>query len=124
MQLRLDPPLSLGHLDCRASRTFDCRAISGFGGATAAPVSDVPIEVRPEDFDAFERILGEVQTAYGAEDLGALSARMTPESDTIGSVMPRAMNHASKIPTAIAAAAIDHIGAKPVPLATRTMLSE
>ena len=52
---------------------------SGFGGATAAPVSDVPIEVRPEDFDAFERILGEVQTAYGAEDLGALRARMTPE---------------------------------------------
>jgi predicted lipid-binding transport protein (Tim44 family) len=51
----------------------------GFGGATAAPVSDVPIEVRPEDFDAFERILGEVQTAYGAEDLGALRAHMTPE---------------------------------------------
>ena len=51
----------------------------GFGGSTAAPVSDVPIEVKPEDFDAFERILGEVQTAYGAEDLGALRARMTPE---------------------------------------------
>jgi predicted lipid-binding transport protein (Tim44 family) len=52
---------------------------SGFGGSTAAPVSDVPIEVKPEDFDAFERILGEVQTAYGAEDLGALRAHMTPE---------------------------------------------
>ena len=51
----------------------------GFGGSTAAPVSGVPIEVKPEDFDAFERILGEVQTAYGAEDLGALRARMTPE---------------------------------------------
>src|SRR6266700_891012 len=51
----------------------------GFGGSTPAPVSDVPLEVKPEDFDAFERILGEVQTAYGAEDLGALRARMTPE---------------------------------------------
>src|SRR5712691_3341727 len=54
-------------------------AFGGFGGSTPAPVSDVPLEVKPEDFDAFERILGEVQTAYGAEDLGALRARMTPE---------------------------------------------
>jgi hypothetical protein len=26
VQLKLDPPLSVGDLDCRASRTFDCRA--------------------------------------------------------------------------------------------------
>src|SRR5438105_13231802 len=51
----------------------------GFGGSTPAPVSDVPLEPKPEDFDAFERLLGEVRTAYGAEDLGALRARMTPE---------------------------------------------
>jgi predicted lipid-binding transport protein (Tim44 family) len=31
------------------------------------------------DYDAFERMLGEVQTAYGNEDLAALRARMTPE---------------------------------------------
>jgi predicted lipid-binding transport protein (Tim44 family) len=51
----------------------------GFGGSTPVPVSNVPIEAKPEDFDAFERILGEVQTAYGAEDLGALRVHMTPE---------------------------------------------
>ena len=50
----------------------------GLGGSVA-PVSDVPIEVKPADFDAFERILGEVQTAYGTEDVGALRTRMTPE---------------------------------------------
>ena len=50
----------------------------GLGGS-AASVSGIPIEIKPTDFDAFERILGEVQTAYGTEDLGALRARMTPE---------------------------------------------
>jgi predicted lipid-binding transport protein (Tim44 family) len=54
------------------------RGLGGFGGS-APSVSDIPVEVKPADFDAFERILGEVQTAYGAEDLGALRTRMTPE---------------------------------------------
>ena len=45
----------------------------------AQRIDDAPIEIKPADFDAFERILGEVQTAYGAEDLGALRARVTPE---------------------------------------------
>jgi predicted lipid-binding transport protein (Tim44 family) len=31
------------------------------------------------DYDAFERALGEVQTAYGNEDVAALRARVTPE---------------------------------------------
>src|SRR5205823_14170081 len=31
------------------------------------------------DYDAFERLLGEIQTAYGTEDLGALRTRLTPE---------------------------------------------
>ena len=35
--------------------------------------------MKPEDFDTFERLLGEVQTAYGREDLGALRSRLTPE---------------------------------------------
>ncbi len=50
----------------------------GFAGS-ATSVSVIPIEIKPADFDAFERILGEVQAAYGAEDLGALRTRMTPE---------------------------------------------
>jgi predicted lipid-binding transport protein (Tim44 family) len=54
----------------------------GFGGlggfGSAAPASQ-PLEVKPEDFDTFERLLGEVQTAYGREDLAALRSRVTPE---------------------------------------------
>ncbi len=55
-------------------------ALGGFGGgaAAAAPVSE-PLEVSGEDFDTFERLLGEVQTAYGKEDLTALRSRLTPE---------------------------------------------
>jgi len=50
----------------------------GFGGGASAP-PDEPIEVAPADFDAFEKLLGEIQAAYGREDIGALRARLTPE---------------------------------------------
>jgi predicted lipid-binding transport protein (Tim44 family) len=50
----------------------------GFGGNAAAPVTE-PLEIKGEDFDSFERLLGDVQTAYGKEDLAALRARVTPE---------------------------------------------
>ena len=38
-----------------------------------------PLEIKGEDFDTFERLLGDVQTAYGREDLTALRAHLTPE---------------------------------------------
>jgi predicted lipid-binding transport protein (Tim44 family) len=50
----------------------------GFGGGSAAPVGG-NIEVSPADFDAFERLLGEIQTAYSNEDLAAMRSRVTPE---------------------------------------------
>ncbi len=52
---------------------------AGFGGGASAPPADEPIEVTPADFDAFEKLLGDIQTAYGKEDLGALRVHMTPE---------------------------------------------
>ena len=55
-------------------------ALGGFGGfgGNAAPASE-PLEIKHEDFDTFERLLGEIQTAYGREDLAALRSRLTPE---------------------------------------------
>jgi predicted lipid-binding transport protein (Tim44 family) len=44
---------------------------SGFAGGD--------VTVGKADFDNFERLLGEIQTAYGREDLNALRARVTPE---------------------------------------------
>jgi predicted lipid-binding transport protein (Tim44 family) len=47
------------------------------GGAAATGLQQV--EIRPEDYQAFERLLGEIQAAYSAEDLNALRAQVTPE---------------------------------------------
>lgn len=44
----------------------------------AAP-SVAPLAIDKEDFDSFERLLGEIQTAYGREDTEELGARTTPE---------------------------------------------
>jgi predicted lipid-binding transport protein (Tim44 family) len=48
--------------------------MGGFGAAAGRP-----IEIAPEDFNAFERLLGEVQSAYSREDIGALRTIATPE---------------------------------------------
>jgi predicted lipid-binding transport protein (Tim44 family) len=38
-----------------------------------------PFAPAASDFEQFERLLGEIQTAYGAEDLGRLRQWVTPE---------------------------------------------
>jgi predicted lipid-binding transport protein (Tim44 family) len=50
--------------------------LGGLGGGGAASPSFAPTA---SDFEQFERLLGEIQTAYGAEDLGRLRQRVTPE---------------------------------------------
>lgn len=51
----------------------------GGGRASSQPSQPDEIGTTPADFEAFERLLGEIQTAYGAEDLAKLRSRMTPE---------------------------------------------
>jgi predicted lipid-binding transport protein (Tim44 family) len=57
-------------------------AMGGLGGgaASAGPAqrSD-EVGISDADYDAFERLLGGVQTAYSNEDLNALRAHVTPE---------------------------------------------
>lgn len=48
----------------------------GFGAA-AAPTA--PLEVTAEDYEAFERLLGEVQEAWSNEDMDRLQTLSTPE---------------------------------------------
>jgi predicted lipid-binding transport protein (Tim44 family) len=55
-------------------RAADTQYGTGSGGMASSPV-----EVTSADYDTFERLLGEIQTAYGNEDLQALRARATPE---------------------------------------------
>lgn len=55
----------------------------GGGGGAAAPMRAAQpkdeIGITPADYDTFERLLGEVQLAYAAEDLNALRSRVTLE---------------------------------------------
>jgi predicted lipid-binding transport protein (Tim44 family) len=63
-------------------RSMGLGALGGLGGssapATGATGNDT-IGTTPADFDQFERLLGEIQTAFGAEDLGRLRQYLTPE---------------------------------------------
>src|SRR5580704_10719820 len=44
------------------------------GGANVPPTGD-PLTIAKSDYDAFERLLGDIQAAYSAEDLAALRAQ-------------------------------------------------
>jgi predicted lipid-binding transport protein (Tim44 family) len=47
----------------------------GFGSAASA----APLEITPPDYEAFERLLGEIQTAWSNEDVNTLHTLATPE---------------------------------------------
>ncbi|RIK97975.1 MAG: hypothetical protein DCC74_06145 [Proteobacteria bacterium] len=49
------------------------------GGFGAAATRTAPLEIAPEDYDAFERLLGEVQEAWSNEDMERLQKLTTPE---------------------------------------------
>lgn len=54
--------------------------MGGFGGgAAAAAVQPQPIDLSGDDFNTFERLLGEINTAYSNEDEAGLRQRTTPE---------------------------------------------
>ncbi len=47
----------------------------GFGTGSGSP----PIEILPADYEAFERLLGEIQAAWSNEDVGRLRMLASPE---------------------------------------------
>lgn len=53
--------------------------MGGAGAATAATAQPQPIELQGTDFNAFERLLGEINAAYSNEDEAGLRQRVTPE---------------------------------------------
>jgi predicted lipid-binding transport protein (Tim44 family) len=48
-------------------------------GGSNAPLLGEPLTIAKSDYDAYERLLGDIQTAYSAEDLSALRMKLTPE---------------------------------------------
>jgi predicted lipid-binding transport protein (Tim44 family) len=53
-------------------------ALGGVGASAGAAGGSQPA-IGPADYDAFERLLGEIQTAYSREDVNALGDMATPE---------------------------------------------
>lgn len=51
------------------------QAASAVGGGVASPA----LSITGDDYNAFERLLGDVQTAYGRGDIDALGRALTPE---------------------------------------------
>lgn len=71
-------PSSLAAMSAPAAMASSGPGNSQYGSqAPAQPVDE--IGVKPEDYDAFERLLGEIQLAYSREDVSALRERVTPE---------------------------------------------
>lgn len=55
-------------------------SFSGLGGMLGGnALADKALTIAKSDYDDFERLLVEIQTAYSAEDLNALRAKVTPE---------------------------------------------
>jgi predicted lipid-binding transport protein (Tim44 family) len=54
-------------------------AAAGSPGGYGAPASGPPLPITPQDYDAFERLLSEVQGAYSNEDLDHLRRVATAE---------------------------------------------
>ena len=48
-------------------------------GSTDASAAGASLTIVKADYDAFERLLGDIQSAYSAEDLSALRTTVTPE---------------------------------------------
>jgi len=63
-----------------ASHPVTGHSFSGLGGmfGANAPAGET-LTIAKSDYDDYERLLGEIQEAYSAEDLNALRAKVTPE---------------------------------------------
>ena len=63
-----------------SSQSFTGAAF-GPGGAQPQPVA-TPIEIKPDDYDAFQHLLEGIQAAWSNEDKAALSKLTTPEMES------------------------------------------
>lgn len=65
-------------LDPNAGRP-PMNSYGGMGGGQPAGPQMQPLEIGPQDYQTFERLLGEIQAAFGRGDVPALRMRATPE---------------------------------------------
>jgi predicted lipid-binding transport protein (Tim44 family) len=78
---RRNAPAFAGPVPRQIADGYDRPRPAGGGAApgVTSPGLQGGVSIAPADYDAFERLLGEIQLAYGDEDLAALRRRVTPE---------------------------------------------
>ncbi len=71
--------LAPAYAGARSATGHSFGGLSGMSSGTAAPPAGEPPTIAKSDYEAFERLLGDIQAAYSTEDLSALRAKVTPE---------------------------------------------
>lgn len=74
---RNTPAYANGPSNFDASQQPQPDQIKGFGFGLGS--ASAPLKIEPDDYEAFERLLGEIQTAWSTEDVAALHRLATPE---------------------------------------------
>lgn len=76
-QRRNQPAYATGPSPADGQQSFrsGLGGFGGFGGSSNTP----PLQILPADYEAFERLLGEIQQAWSNEDVGRLRLLSTPE---------------------------------------------
>ncbi|WP_131874783.1 MULTISPECIES: TIM44-like domain-containing protein [unclassified Bradyrhizobium] len=85
-QRRHAPRAAYANADAGAAPGPQTNHRSGLGGGLAGGLggfgfgaNNAPLEIKPDDYEAFERLLGDVQTAWSNEDVAKLHTLATPE---------------------------------------------
>jgi predicted lipid-binding transport protein (Tim44 family) len=81
-QRRHTPQAAYANADAGAGRGPQPNYRSGLGGGLGGfgiGANNAPLEIRPADYEAFERLLSEIQTAWSNEDVAKLHTLATPE---------------------------------------------
>jgi predicted lipid-binding transport protein (Tim44 family) len=76
-QRRNQPAYAGAAPDNQQSSRSGLGGLGGFGGIGAS--NTPPLQIQPADYEAFERLLGDIQQAWSAEDVGRLRLLSTPE---------------------------------------------
>ncbi|WP_027548531.1 Tim44 domain-containing protein [Bradyrhizobium sp. WSM2254] len=79
-QRRHTPQAAYANADAGAGPGPQTNYRSGLGGGGFGfGANNAPLEIKPDDYEAFERLLGEIQSAWSNEDVAKLHTLATPE---------------------------------------------
>jgi len=74
---RRNMPAYAGSVPPSDQQNFRSNSNMGFGGFGGT--STTPLQILPADYEAFERLLGDIQAAWSNEDVGRIRLLATPE---------------------------------------------